>query len=382
LNLDSVLKIKKPRLYNKLYLLQKDEYYSLKTGEKVTRLVATKGTVVQISETGLTNYIVKDKKVNNIPYIYQSKDKKEYIMSQSLTTNYMRKVLFDYYDKNAIIVTTPSFLIIFLGYQNQKIIKLNNHSKEEIENMIGNIFQGVKFEHLELATFLDIVGKKTKILPFALLGLSLLFLGFMYMQMLEDEEEELRKFQMQHQQSQKAKPDQKITNQDLLSIIQTNEMIKSLYTLPLEAGSFIGDAEFTQQRVTVFSFAPMQNSFLKDHFFKKSIRLPKNDKYTKIPFELKSAKECIRILGQNKDVVELSSLRENKINFLLRSNEFSPERLDAFLKDIYRCPIQIKEGFVQFVNLNRRNIQINMLLVDASKLKMQNTTIHQKPKGR
>jgi len=382
LNLDNVLKIKKPRLYNKLYLLQKDEYYSLKTGEKVTRLVATKGTVVQISETSLTNYIVKDKKVNNISYSYQSKDKKEYIMSQSLTTNYMRKVLFDYYDKNSIIVATPSFLIVFLGYQNQKIIKLNNHSEEEIENMIGNIFQGVKFEHLELATFLDIVGKKIKILPFVLLGLSLVFLGFMYMQMHEDEEEEMRRFQMQHQKSQKVKTEQKITNQDLLSIIQTNEMIKSLYTLPLGTGSFIGDAEFIQQRATVFSFAPMRNSFLKDHFFKKSIRFPKNDKYTKIPFELKSAKECIRILGQNKDVVELSSLRGNRINFLLRSNEFSPKRLDSFLKDIYRCPIQIKEGFVQFVNLKRRNVQINMLLVDASKLKMQNTTINNKPKGR
>jgi hypothetical protein len=382
LNLDNVLKIKKPRLYSKLYILQKDEYYSLKTGEKVTRLVATKGTVVQISETSLTNYIVKDKKVNNIPYIYQSKNKKEYIMSQSLTTNYMRKVLFDYYEKNAIVVATPSFLIIFLGYQNQKIIKLNNHSKEEVENMIGNIFQGVKFEHLELATFLDTVGKKTKRLPFVLLGLSLLFFGFMYMQMFEDEEEELKKLQMQHQASQNARPKQKITNQDLLSIIKTNEMIKNLYMLPLEAGRFIGNVEFIQQRVTIFSFAPMQNSFLKDHFFKRAIRFSKNDKYAKIPFELKSAKECIKILGQNKDVIELSSLRENKINFLLRSNEFSPERLDSFLKDIYRCPIQIKEGFIQFVNLKKRNVQINMLLVDANKLKMQHATINQKSKGR
>lgn len=381
MNLDNLLKIKKPRLYNKLHLLQKDEYYSLKTGEKITRLVATKGTTIQISETNLTNYIIKDKKVNNITYCYQSKDKKEYIMSQSLTTNYIKKVLFDYYDKNAIIIVTPSFLIIFLGHQNQKILQINKHSKKEIENMIGNIFQGVKFEYLELATFLDIVGKRKKILPFVLLGVSVVFLGFMYMQMLENEEEEMRKFQMQYQKSQKNKIEQKITNKDVLSIIQTNEMIKNLYNLPLEAGSFIGNVEFNQQTATIFSFVPMQNSYLKDHFFKKTIRLPKNDIYVKIPFELKSPKECIKILGKNDDVVKLSSLRGNRINFLLRSNDFSIQRLDSFIKDIYRCPLQIKEGFIQFVNLDRRNVQINMLLIETNKSSIENKIIKNKTKG-
>jgi len=364
MELKNILDIKKTKIYNKMYLLYKDSYYNLRTGKEVDKIVTARNIVITVNETNTANFLTKKSKISSIPYCYKMKKTKDYIMSQNLTSNYMKAMLFDYYDTNSIVITSPSFLIIFLGHKTQKIIKIKELSTEEISSSLGNIFQGIHFKHIELIDLIKIVKRKQKVLPYLVLTTLIIFITAWYIYSQAQQHRNEIIFRKQLMKMQKTKVVSKPLTSDFISVVKTNFFLKQLYSLPLSSGSFIGNVNFQQKQATIFSFAPMKDSSLNNYFFKKTIIIPIELKNEKKIFKIKSAQECMSILGKYNDIIRLKSIQKKMIKFVLENNNFSVKNLNIFLKKIYKCPIEITGGFIQFKNLNKRNVGITMYLVN------------------
>jgi len=357
-------KLNKNKFYQKVFILDKDEYYSALTGEKVNKIKTMKGIIVQKSQTSQSSHSIKEKKAHT-PFCYQTRDKKKYIMASQITTNFMRDVLFDYFDTNAVVVKMPSFIIAFFGHNRQEIIKTKGKTEKDIESILGGIYQGLDYKTIEFSNFLSLVKKETKILPIVLLVCSILLVVAVYVNMENEadlEAEQNWKNQMALKEMNKPKSNI-ITDFKLVGIFNTSELIKGLFNVSLDAGSFVGDFDIGQSRLVIYSLAPMKNSFLKGSFFKRTVRIPTKMQYIKKPFKIRSAKECMALLGKYEDVLMLNSIQNEKIEFSFHDKKMSTDKLSSFFKDIYKCPIVIKEGHVKYVNLENRSVQLHLQLM-------------------
>jgi hypothetical protein len=352
----------KKNKYEKVFILEKDDYRNAFTGELTERIVASKGIVIQKSETNLVNYLLKEKKVLTMQYAYQRKNKKEYIMSAKLTTTYIKAVLTDYYSSSKFVLKFPNYMIIFFGGQTQRVIDTSNYTDAETLNILESTFQGIPYVELDFFTFLALVTKKQTNLPFILLAVSLVFLGIIYTQTQDDSLDEYE-YQMMLEEQARAVEKPKITNASLLGIFKSNQIIKNIYDVKLESGSIIGDVDIGQRRITIFSFAPSQNTYLKEHYFKKMVQLSLNDDYEELPYQIRSTEECLQTLGKHKEHITLKSIQSDKIDFLINNNNFDTDKLDEFLRDIHKCPIILREGYIRYIALNKRNVQLNIQLI-------------------
>jgi len=364
-NLKKSFKKTNTKFYQKVFLFDKDEYFSALTGERVNKMKTMSGIIIQKSQTNQTSHSIKEKKANTL-FLYQTKDKKKYIMANSITTNFMRDVLFDYFGTNAVVVKMPSFILVFFGHNRQEVIKIQGKNEKDIESTLGTIYQGIEYETIEFIDFYKLIKKEKKLLPIVLLGVSIVLMIAVYLNM-EDEDEwrQQQAWQQKMMESQKNNNKQQsvITDYNLVGIYNTGDSIKNLFNIELEAGSFVGDFDMGQGRLTIFSFAPMQDSFLKEDFFKKIIRIQKRNQYNKKPFELRTPEECMDVLGKYEDVLKLNAIQKENIDFSMQAKGMDTDRLTDFLKDIYRCPILIKEGYVKYMSLEKRNVQLNLKLL-------------------
>jgi len=355
-------KISNKKKYNKVFILEKDDYKNTENGNVADRIFANKGTVIQKTETSTINFLKKEKKVYGMPFVYRTKDKKEYFMSAKLTTNYIKVVLQDHYAENNFVITFPSFIIVFFGNQIPRVINTKGLEKEEIKNTYEAVFQGLDYTELEFFDFLKLVKKEPVRLQFTVVILLIPFIWYIYNTYQEQQEESKRL--VQQLASQKAKMPQKkiVTDQKLKGILTTNDFIKFLYNINLKNGSFIGDVNIANKTIVLYSFAPMPNSFYKNNFFKKIVYFTPKSIYTEAEYKFKSPEQCINILGEFKKNVKLLSIKNSKITFRLNGQDMDANKTGKLTRGLYGCPIIIRSGRISYSSLNKRNVLLNIEL--------------------
>jgi len=353
----------KNKRYDKVFMLEKDEYRSAKDWSVVDRITANKGIVVQKVETSAVNFLKKEKKVYGMPFVYKSKNKKEYFMSAKLTTNYMKAVLQDRYTESRFVITFPTFVIAFFGNQIPKVIKTKDSKQEEIKSRIEAIYQGLGYVELDFFDFLKLVKKEPPKIQFILLVLLIPFAWYIYNTYEEQQQDSEKLMQQANIQQVKKPKKKKIEDENLKRIMITNDFIKFIYDINLKNGSFIGDIDIQNKAITLYSFAPMPNSFYGGNFFKKIIYFTPKSEYMEGSYSLKSPKRCMNILGEVQKNTELISIRNSKITFRLNKQNMNTNKLDMLLKGLYGCPIIIRNGSISYSNLKQRNVMLSIELI-------------------
>ena len=354
----------RPRIYNKTFIFDNDEYFNTETGEKSNRVLASRGHVIQMSSSNISNFIIKEKKAH-MRYIYQTKDKKSYAMSSSLTTNYIEFILSDKYKTNMFVLRFPNFIILFFGKGTQKLIATGG--KEDIEDILESTFQGLQYVDLEFSTVFGFLNNSSILIPITLILVSLLFLYFAYSTTQEDEIGNHTKTSLKLQKKQQHEDNKVITNSMLVESINTNLFLEQILDAKLPNGAFIGSVDFGALRVAVYSFSAMPKSSLVEHFFKKNISYQKKALFYKVPFKPKTTSECLLTLGKRIDITRLRSIDDNYINFVISSPKATTDETYKLLKGLYRCPIIISNGSVQYIDLRTRQIQISLTLFKNKK---------------
>ena len=367
-----LLSLGKSKLYKKTFIFDNDEYYNVESGEKANRAIASRGHIIQISSSSITNFVIKEKKAH-MKYIYQSKDKKNFVMSSSLTTNFLEKILFDRYSTNMFVLRFPSYLIVFFGKGNQKVISIKDKDEEDIENILETTFQGLKYVDVEFSTIFGLMNNSNNMLPIVLIVSASAFFLYMYSSTQEQEEEEWQKAQKTIQNHRQAQENQEeITNSTVVGIINTNNFIEQLLSVKLPVGSFIGNVDFGSYRATLYSFAPMQKSDLRSNFFQRNFIYQRQASFRGVPFKVKTASECLVAIGNRIEATELNSIGSNQIKFTLISPNMSTESLNSLLRDLYRCPIEIRDGMIQYKNIESRVVQMSIILYKNKKKDLKN----------
>ena len=361
-----ILAIKNKRYYKKVFIFD-DNYYNSSTGKTTNRAIAMKGIVVQKSNSSVNNYLIKTQKAN-LKYIYKMKNKK-YLMSSSLTTNFLERILFDHYESNMFVVRLPSYLIIFFGEGKQRIISISTLSETEINNILFSIFQGLKYVDMDFTMLIGLMNDTNYIIPIMLIASSALVLYLLY----NYEQNQLikqRQWQNAHQvldMHKKHKKQANIINPLVLQILNTNMFIKNILNTKPPIGSFVGNVNFGNHSLTLYSLAPMRQSQFQNNFFQQTFLFQQKSTFNSIPFSLKTIKQCLTTMGSEKKIIHLLRIGKHSLHFSLLSQNIGTTPLYLFLKKMYGCPMTIRSGIIQYQNINTRSIALSITLYQNKK---------------
>ncbi len=358
--------IKNKRYYKKVFIFN-DNYYNASTGETVNRAIAMKGIIVQKSNSTVNNYVIKAQKAN-LKYIYKLEDKK-YIMSSSLTTNFLERILFDHYKSNMFVVRLPSYLIVFFGKGKQRIVSISTLSETEINNILFSIFQGLKYTDIDFTTLMGLMNGINYTTPIILiLSAALVFyLLYNYEQNQSIKQQKWQNAQRILNIHKKRKVKTKITNSIVVQILNTNMFLKNVLNTKPPIGSFIGNVNFGNHSLTLYSLAPMRESQFQNNFFQQTFLFQRKSTFKSVPFSVKTSKQCLTAIGSEKKIIRLLRIGKHSLHFSLSSQNIGTTPLYLFLKKMYGCPITIGSGIIQYHNINTRSIALSVTLYQNKK---------------
>jgi len=142
------------------YLQDGTTIYDLTTGEKLERtaevlMKVRKGILIVWDDR--ETFQRKNKKLR-LPYVYKTKKGREYLLSTSLTSSFLREVLYDYFECSAVVVEAPAGILCFYGKNQQYLI---SRDQQEKETFIQSFYQGIEPERIDIEKAVSLVLPKS-----------------------------------------------------------------------------------------------------------------------------------------------------------------------------------------------------------------------------
>jgi hypothetical protein len=335
----------------KYFLKVENSFYNFDTGEKVDILSLPRGAEIVI----FTHHVVHQRKrtKGRAKYIYRLKKTKEYLLSNELTTTFLREVLFDYFDTNAVVLSGKKIFVVFFGEQQEWGIA----EGEERIKALERIYQGIPYVEVDIEQAIKLVKKRSLLLLFIVLGIFTVGGIFIYNFLF-------------------APPDignvprKKIhrrlhtpirINPEKLKILRTRKVIETLAEVQkgLKPWWYIKSIDFGRGEIRIRSLLPDEGFKKVRNWYEGKVKVPvkvsfEKEKVTALPW-----KEClIKFANYN------ATIERNLQTFITIDidKEGSWKEVSDLLNTIYNCPASAQGSIVAQKNPEKVFINLKITL--------------------
>lgn len=334
------------------YLQDGTTIYDLTTGKKLERtaenLIKVRKGILIVWDNKET-FQRKNKKLR-LPYVYKTKRGKEYLMTTTLTSAFLREVLYDYLEASAVVVEAPAGILCFYGRNQQYLI---SKDEQERETFIQSFYQGIQPERVSIEEAVALVLPKsyTKQIALAAVFVMLLGTGYFIYDLLFVPPPPPPPSAVQQQ---PPPPPTEYTE-----VGSSQKFITSLLKSKIDGYQLVKRIDFTSRTVDLLSAAP-EEGFVKQGswYEKKNVQLPSPK-----PEQVKVYKDfttCYNLLVHDWKGKVLA-VSDKFITIKLEGNTTERKAVEL-LRELKGCPVSVK-GEMTIDPTNLKDIHYQLVVV-------------------
>jgi len=343
----------------RIYLKKEEHYYCSETGEEVEYVTVSvgskKGIVVEISENQTITYTERDKENKSSKYRYHAKDNdgNKWIHASSLTTIFLKRVLFSEYNTTAIVIKSDAFVISLFGGGVTTLKNITEIPEAEIELYLESIFQGIQYTEVPLASAISLVIKKP--IKQIIIGIFLIFM-MIALYLINSFTTEIREKEIRIARYGTNKIIKPLTEVEK-DVYRSMKLINALMKHENSRYGFIGRLDFSLNQFTEFSLVPLIG-FKKDFYLFKKIYtgINRNNVSRISKGEIKPYDSCL-VYFLDDEVIEMT----DTMIHLNVEKYMSVGELYTYFKKLQNCPLSITGG-VNMKNIATRKVNMSVKL--------------------
>jgi hypothetical protein len=305
------------------------------TGEKVEAIQVPRDAIVILFTNQV--YHLKRAKKSRGKYVYKLKNG-EWIISNDLTTTFLREVLFDYYGKNAIVVDAKRIAITLFGEEQEyKVFPKSeipdDRLEEEKKNFYNSVYQGVDYIVVPVEEALNRVIQKSKLIYILPVAVLVILAGGYFLFAGGGGEEELppptKPHKVKHHVIKYSESDLKIsrTRQILQALVEVQNNLKPWW--------YIEQIDFGGGVIKLRSMLPDEGFKKNGNWFEGMVRIPLKVKPQTVDYS--NWQWCLNEFA--KEGAEIKANLPDRVRLTLKKKEITWEEIKKVLNLLNSCPV-------------------------------------------
>jgi len=335
----------------KYFLKVENSFYNFDTGEKVDILSLPRGAEIIV----FTPHAVHQKKRSKgrAKYIYRLKKTKEYLLSNELTTTFLREVLFDYFNTNAVVLSGEKGFVAFFGEQQEWGIADGEERKKALER----IYQGIPYVEVDIEQAVKLVKKKNLLPIFIFAGIFGIGGFFLYNFLFSSPDINHIPRKKLHR---KVVRPIRINPEDL-KIFRTRKVIETLAEVQkgLKPWWYVKSIDFERGEIRLRALIPDEGFKKVKNWYEGVVRVPVKALTHKVEIKTLPWKECLSEFAKYNATIERNLKTFITLNIDKNGNW---KEVSGLINTIYNCPVSAQGSIAAQKNPEKVFINLKLTL--------------------